>query len=168
MQGARLRRLALLGLVVPTAAFLVACGSGDSDENEAYGDDFTAVAQTLNGELIDLGNVLGSSSSPKPIAAALGRAKVALAAASEDFGELDPPDDAAGAQEELLEAIARFEDDVEATRESLRSDSIDKASRAVGEFTVKAQAFAVTLGEIGRRIEDAGVPLGEPAGATAG
>jgi hypothetical protein len=111
---------------------------------------------------------MGSSNRRGPIDAALGRADAALETARAEFAELDAPADAADPQEDLIAAIAAFEEEVEATRASLRDDSIRAASEAVGEFRIRAQEFALTLGEIGDRLEDAGVPLGEPTEPVAG
>lgn len=150
-----------LAVVVPVVALLAACGG--QSESERYGDAFTEVAAPLQAELIDLGNALGSSNRRGPISAALGRANVALDTAAEDFAALDPPADIADIQAELIDAIDGYKAAVETAREALRSDNNTRASKAIGTFNSKSAAFAGTLGEIGDRIEDAGVPLGEPA-----
>ena len=140
----------------------VIAGCGESAEDR-YGDEFTEVARPLQSELIALGNAVGSSSSRAPISAALGRADDALDTTAAGFEELDPPDDVNDLEEELLAAIADFRAEIETTREALRSGSNDEASKAVGDFRVASQRFADQLGDIGQRLEDADVPLGEPA-----
>lgn len=149
-----------LAVAVTASALLVACGES---EDERYGDAFTDVARPLTAELIDLGNAVGSASSRKPISAALGRADAALETAGADFEALDTPAEAAAAQDDLLAAIGDFEVSVERTRGALRDGGDREAVRAIKEFNSESQSFAVTLGEIGRRLEDAGIQLGDPA-----
>ena len=158
----RASRLALgLAVVAPASALLVACG-GPSDE-ERYGDAFTNVAQPLTTELIDLGNAVGSANSSAQVAAALDRVDEALQTASSDFRELDPPDDTAAAQDDLLAELDGFEREVEATRKAVVNGTDGEATRALKTFITESQSFAEALGEINRRLEDAGIPLGEPA-----
>lgn len=149
-----------LAVAVPASALLIACGQSDE---ERYGDAFTDVARPLQAELIDLGNAVGSANSRKQVSAALGRAQQGLQAATDGFEELDPPADVAAAQDDLLAAIAGFETSIDEAREALRSGGDREAQRALQAFNSASQAFASTLGEIGGRLEDAGVPLGEPA-----
>lgn len=150
-------RAVALGLAVAVPA-LVACGG--ASEEERYGDSFTDVARPLTSELIDLGNAVGVATSRKQISAALGRADGALATARDGFGALDPPDAAADAQAELLAAIERFEREVDATRSALRDDGERAVGRALQDFNTESRSFAAKLGEIGQRLEDAGIPLG--------
>lgn len=156
------RSTVLLGLAfaAPASLLLVACG-GPSDE-ERYGDAFTEVAQPLTAELIDLGNAVGSANSSRQVGAALGRADEALETASAGFEDLDPPAGAADAQDDLLAAIADFEGEVGSARAVMRSGSTARQQRALEDFITESQAFAAELGEINRRLEDAGIPLGDP------
>ncbi len=147
-----------LAVAVPASALLVACGGPGEDER--YGDSFTDVAQPLTAELIDLGNAVGVATSREQISAALGRADEALGTARDGFAGLDPPDAAADAQAELLAAIERFEREVGDTRAALRDGSDRAVGRALQDFNTESRSFAAQLGEIGQRLEDAGIPLG--------
>ena len=147
-----------LAVAVPASAMLVACGG--ASEEERYGDSFTDVARPLTSELIDLGNAVGVATSRKQISAALGRAEGALETARDGFGELDPPDAVTDSQAELLAAIKRFEREVDATRSALRDDDDRAVGRALQDFNAESRSFAAKLGEIGQRLEDAGIPLG--------
>lgn len=155
-------RAMAIGLVVavPASALLTACGAG---EEERYGEAFTDVAQPLTVELVDLGNAVGSANTREQVSAALGRADAALATAASGFEDLDPPnDDVAAAQADLIAAVDDFEGTVEETREALRSGSDREVQEALQGFSAVSRSFAVTLGQIGRDLEDAGVPLGDP------
>lgn len=149
-----------LAVAVPASALLTACG-GPSEE-ERYGERFTDVARPLTAELIDLGNAVGVATSRRQIGAALGRADDALATARDGFAALDPPAGAAEAQAELLAAIKRFEREVDVARAALRSDGDRATGRALQDFNAQSRSFAAQLGEIGQRLEDAGIPLGAP------
>lgn len=152
-------RAVALGLAVAVPA-LTACGGPSEDER--YGDAFTDLARPLTAELIDLGNAVGVATSRKQISAALGRTDEALATARGGFAGLDPPSAAAGAQAELVAAIGRFEREAARTRSALRYGSDREVGRALKDFNARSRSFAAKLGEIGQRLEDAGIPLGAP------
>ena len=149
-----------LAFAAPATALLLGCG--ESDE-ERYGDALTAIARPLQAELIDLGNAIGSANTRKQVSAALGRADEALRSATGGLERLDPPAAGAEAQADLLAAIDDFEVRIARTRAVLRDGSDREVGRAMQAFNAASQSFAATLGEIGRRLEDAGIPLGEPA-----
>ena len=159
-------RAVALGLAVaaPASALLVGCGG--PSESERYGDAFSEVARPLTAALIDLGNAVGSASSRKQVSAALGRTGAALETARDGFAALDPPADAAAAQADLLAALDRFDREIDVTRDALRDGSDRVVVRALKDFDSESRSFATQLGEIGQRLEEAGIPL--DAAPTAG
>ncbi|MFN8151084.1 MAG: hypothetical protein U0R24_08160 [Solirubrobacterales bacterium] len=153
-------RALALGLAVALPASALLAGCGDS-EQQRYGDELTAVAEPLNAALIDLGNAIGVATSRGQIEAALDRSEGALESAAADLGELDPPEDAAAAQADLIAAVEDFEGEVKTLQRSVRNDGDREFQRALQEFTSDAQAFAVELGDIRSRLGDAGVTIGD-------
>jgi hypothetical protein len=155
-----------LAAIVATAMLVAGCGGdGDGDgggtSKEDYSNELESVIPAIGDEIVNAQEVAQSPQSVDELAGALSDIEGAIGDAKSKLQDLDPPDDVADLNTELIQALDTFEGAVAGVRKELEAGT---PGPAVDQFTTKAAAFFEQITSIRSQLEDAGVEIGDPLG----
>lgn len=148
-----------LALVALAALLLVACGGESKDD---YAEEVDDVLQPLAVDLQELGQQATAATTNEEVAATLGEVETKLDDALGELEGIDPPEDVADLNDELIAEIDGYLGLVTDTREVIEGGDAQAISEATTTFITESQQFATDLADIRDRAQDAGVPLEDP------
>lgn len=133
------RLLTALIAVVLGLSGLAACGGGDSDEE--YKDDFPPISR----DVVSLGEEVGEAiqnagdSTDDQLAEDFSGFARRLGELDQRLGELEPPDDLSGEQEDLSEAIGEVQASLEGIADAAEQGDPDAARQATIDLVERSE-----------------------------
>ena len=149
-----MKPLALL-LVLVLAVAAAGCGS----ETEDYADQLRDALTPLQADLQQIGEQ--EPDSPQQVADSFEAIEKSLDEAAAEIESLDPPEDAADAQRNLVAAIEGFTADLGRLRSQLQGASIEEALSTLPEILPAVTQFQTELEDVERQFEDAGIDVSD-------
>ncbi|HEX9374804.1 MAG TPA: hypothetical protein VGB19_00955 [Actinomycetota bacterium] len=151
-------RLALTALVATLAVGLTACGGASKLSHGEYQQKLNAIGKDANQQAAGaLGAVLGSKGDVTKIAPQLDQAAEAIGGYADELDGLAPPDDAADANEKLVEAFRAAEKVFHEMAAAAKAGDEQKERSLLEQ--AKTGDFATELREAGRELTKAGYTL---------
>jgi hypothetical protein len=140
----------LVGLV---ALALVACGESAEDE---YKKDFPPLSQKLVSLGGEVGNTLqgAGESSAEQLADSFSRYAQELGDVQQDIDELEPPEDLAGEQDELVSAIGDVQGSLEGIAEAANDGDAESARQATLELVQSSEELRRTRRTLTRSVNE--------------
>ncbi len=152
----------LVLIVAAVAALAVTgCGGGGGDQltNDEYANKLQDILTPLGKSLGKLQATARSTPSQADLTSALDEADTALQTATEQVADLDPPSDAADANDSLEEALSTYEKSVGDTLETVKSGSAKEVKAQAHAFEQTSRQFASSLKQIKGQLASEGVKV---------
>jgi hypothetical protein len=161
--------LALIGLIAVSG-----CGGDDEGSSsealsaDEYATQAREVLTSFGTAFTELGTQISQSSSPEEFSTFVDEAEAEIQTAIDDFGAIEPPEEAQEGHDQILSALENFSSGL--TDVSEAADAGDKAAlqEAAGALQQAGLDFQTQIEEADQSLKDAGINLDEEAAETAG
>ena len=159
----RLMRL-LVFATLATGLLVAGCGGDDDDGGgeltaEEYATEVRGVMEPLGEELQALGDVTRESANADELAGNLSDAEDLLAGSVEELEALEPPEEAAGAHDAVVAALADFQAATADFREEVEATDGQVGAEAQQAFQQAAVQLQTDLTDAVSQLQEAGVDL---------
>ena len=148
-------------LVTLFALLLVAgCGGGGDDKSSSksdYGKELAAAGQTLQKTFADIGDATGASTSSKQIGDRLDKGATALDDAAAKFGAIDPPAEAKGAHQKLVDGLKELAGVFRKGADAARKNDTATLTKALQGLATSDGVKKIT--EAQKELKDAGITV---------
>jgi hypothetical protein len=140
------------------AVLLAVAGCGDSGtDKEDYVKSINEVGRTLQQQLSSLGTDISSQSDPRGIASKLEDGAKTLDGAADDLDDIDPPDDATKAHEQIVAGVRQLADTFETGVKEARGGKLDALAKTFGGIGTSPGIRKIAAGT--KALKDAGYKI---------
>jgi hypothetical protein len=156
-------RLVALAVIAAGVLLIPGCGGDDGDgdggtSKEDYASEVEAIVPSALDEITSLRDAIQRGESAEEITSKFDETETAFQDSIDELENLDPPDDVADENQELVRALDDFRRAIADVGTELEAG---QPGQAVNQFTPRAVAFFNQITDIRERLRNAGVEVGD-------
>jgi flagellar hook-associated protein FlgK len=164
-----LRHLKLLALALAAIALIAAGGCGGDDDDsgseealskEEYASQVRDTLEPLGNELQQIGDAVRSSDNQQELADSVQSAEDELQQSIDQLESLQPPSEAEGANDALINALSGFQGALKELSDAAESEEATQVIETAAKLPAAAQQLQSRLNDVRQQLEDAGIDVG--------
>lgn len=161
------RIIALLALVLTSLVVVAGCGGDDEEglSTDEYASELDAEFETFNREFAELGPAAADPASPEAYIDAVTAIQDRVGETVAEIEAIEPPEEAADFQEDLLDAMTGLQDSFGPVIEATEAEDRAALQDAAVELQESTADFQREITDLAAQAEEEGYPIESLAGA---